>query len=106
MKNLLMIFIFLGSTTLFAQRSTITGTVTDENGDPLGGTTVLIKGMIQGSITGADGTYQVEVAGPDVILVFSFVGYTTQEITVGNQTSISLTLTPDLLSLHEVVVVG
>ena len=106
MKNLLMVLILLGSTTLFAQRTSITGTITDENGEPLLGATVQVSGTSQGTITDVDGAYTLDVPGPEAILVFSYVGYETQEIAVGNQTSISLTLNPDLLSLQEVVVVG
>ena len=55
MKNFLMILLFLASTSVFAQRITITGTVTDQGGSPLGGTTVLVKGTTMGAITDANG---------------------------------------------------
>jgi len=91
---------------MFAQRATITGTVLDENGERLLGATVQIKGISQGTITDVDGNYQIEVPGTDAVLVFSYVGYLTQEIPVLNQTSINVTLGLDLMALQEVVVVG
>lgn len=106
MKNLLMILLFLASTTVFAQKFTIKGTVSDESGAPLPGATVLIKGTTIGTTTGADGKYTLDVNTANDILVFSFVGYTLKEAPVRNQTTVNVTLTPDLLGLQEVIVVG
>ena len=106
MKNLLMILFFLGSTTLIAQRTTVTGTVTDEMGDPLIGATIQVEGTSQGAITGTDGTYSIVVPGADAILLFSYVGYTTQELPLMDRTTIDVQLEPDVLSLQEVIVVG
>jgi TonB-linked SusC/RagA family outer membrane protein len=106
MKNLLVILLFLASTSVFAQRITITGTVTDEDRAPLPGATVQVKGAVQGTTTNADGKYSVDVNSTNDILVFSFVGFITQEIPVQNQTVINATLSPDILGLQEVIVVG
>jgi len=106
MKNLLMIFLFLASTSVFAQKVTITGTVSDENGNPLPGATVQVKGSVQGTTTGVDGKYTLEVTGTTNTLVFSFVGYIQKEIPVQNQTVINISLEPDILGLQEVIVVG
>lgn len=106
MKNFLLIFFLLVSPTLFAQRTSITGTVTDENGTPLPGATVQVKGTLLGTSSGMDGKYSVDVSGPDMILVFSFVGYTSKEVPVLNQTSVNLSLAPDVMGLQEVIVVG
>ena len=106
MKNLLMILLFLASTSVFAQRLTIRGTVSDESGAPLPGATVLIKGTTIGTTTGADGKYTLDVNTANDILVFSFVGYTLKEAPVNNQTTVNVTLTEDLLGLQEVIVVG
>lgn len=106
MKNLLLFFFLLASTSVFAQRTTISGTVTDETQSPLPGATVQIKGTIEGTTTGTDGKYFLDVTGRNITLVFSFVGYASQEIPVQNQTTINVTLVPDLLGLNEVVVVG
>ena len=64
----------------------ITGQVRDEKGAPLPGVTVKIKGTNTGAQTGVDGTYKVSVPGNNAVLVFSFIGFVTREIPVGNQT--------------------
>ena len=92
--------------TLLAQTKTITGKVTDGgDGQPLPGVNILIKGTSRGSVTGIDGSFTLNAEASDV-LVFSFIGYVTQEITIGNQTTIDVTLQPDIANLSEVVVVG
>ncbi|MFZ0283283.1 MAG: carboxypeptidase-like regulatory domain-containing protein, partial [Bacteroidales bacterium] len=106
MKNILIFFFLLASTSVFAQRSTISGTVSDETQSPLPGATVQVKGTIEGTTTGTDGKYLLDITGGNITLVFSFVGYASQEIAVQNQTTINVTLVPDLLGLNEVVVVG
>ena len=84
----------------------ITGKVVDEFGTPLLGTTVAVKGTTQGTTTDFDGNYSLTIDDPDAILQFSYVGYVTQEIEVGNQTIINVKLLPDNAKLDEVVVVG
>ena len=106
MKKLLLILIFLASISVFAQKITVTGTVTDEKGSPLPGATVQVKGATLGTTTGADGKYSVDVSGTNATLVFSFVGYFTKEVPVQNKTSINVSLDPDVRGLQEVVVVG
>jgi TonB-linked SusC/RagA family outer membrane protein len=88
------------------QQSTVTGQVTDENGDPFLGVTVLVQGTNIGTTTDLDGSYSIAVPDTNSILVFSFVGYGSQEITVGNQTVINVSLEPDVTTLNEVVVTG
>ncbi|WP_237390572.1 SusC/RagA family TonB-linked outer membrane protein [Fulvivirga sediminis] len=85
---------------------TVTGTVLDENGMPLPGVNVVEKGTNNGTITDAKGKFSVNVASPQSVLVFSFVGTTTEEVVVGNQTSISVTLMNDVKTLGELVVMG
>ncbi|MFS4484072.1 SusC/RagA family TonB-linked outer membrane protein [Hyunsoonleella sp. 2307UL5-6] len=87
----------------FAQAKTVSGTVSDESGLPLPGTTVLIKGTTNGTSTDFDGNYTISAKQGD-ILVFSFVGYTTLEKTVGASNSIKVTLKEDAAALDEVVV--
>jgi TonB-linked SusC/RagA family outer membrane protein len=106
MKNVLIILLFLASTTIYAQRITITGTVSDEKGAPLPGSTVQLKGTTTGGLTDLNGKYSIEVPGPNSTLVFSFVGYVQKEIQVLNQTVINITLREDVQGLEEVVVVG
>ncbi len=85
---------------------TVTGTVTGENQGPLPGVTVTVKGTQNGTITDADGRYRLTVADENAVLVFSFIGYLTQEVPVGGRTTIDLNLAPDVKALSEVVVVG
>ena len=73
MKKLLLMLLFLASTVIYAQRTTITGTVSDEKGSPLTGATVQVKGTNMGTITDVNGKYSIEVPGSNSILVFSFV---------------------------------
>ena len=87
----------------FAQERTITGTVVDEDGLPLPGVTVLIKGTNTGTQTDFDGNYSITASQGDV-LVYSFVGMQTSEYTVGNNDTIDVTLTTDSSQLDEVVV--
>lgn len=93
------------SFTAFAQTTTVTGTVTDETG-PLPGVTVLLKGTANGVVTNFDGEYTITNVPPDGVLVFSYVGFVTEEIPVNNQSEINVTLVPDVSTLDEVVVVG
>ena len=89
------------------QDHTVSGTVTSaEDGSPLPGVNVLVKGTTAGTVTGADGTYTVEVPDANATLVFSFIGYTSQEVAINGRTSIDLALAEDVQSLEEVVVVG
>ena len=88
------------------QQITITGTVTDANGEPLPGVSVMIKGTTQGTATDANGAYSLPVQDENAILVFSFIGFTTEERTVGRQRTINVMLADDTQQLEEVVVIG
>jgi TonB-dependent SusC/RagA subfamily outer membrane receptor len=88
------------------QQIIVTGKVTDEDGNPLPGVNIIVKGTITGTITDLDGNYSIEADDPEDVLVFTFIGMLTQEIKVGNQTEIIVTLVPDLIGLEEVVAVG
>lgn len=85
---------------------TITGIVTDENGSALPGVSVLVKGTQRGTITDAVGKYRLVLSDNTEVLVFSFVGYLSQEIKIGAQTMLNVSLKPDTKALEEVVVVG
>jgi TonB-dependent starch-binding outer membrane protein SusC len=91
---------------IYGQVMTITGTVTDENGGTLPGVTVVVKGQAGGNTTDANGNYSIQVQSQNSILVFSFVGMKTTEVTVGNNPQINVTLENSLNQLDEVVVVG
>ncbi len=95
------------STMAYAQggKVTITGTVTDASNLPIPGVTVAVEGTDQGTTTDVDGKYSIE-ATPANILTFSFIGYTSQSITVGAHTTIDVQLAEDTQALDEVVVVG
>ena len=84
---------------------TVQGRVTDENNAPLTGVTVSIKGTTRGTTTDAGGSYSIN-APEKGTLVFSFVGYTTQEIPIGNQSKLNVSLAPDARTLNEIAVVG
>ena len=83
--GLISILLGLFVTQSFAQNVTITGVVKDQSGEPLIGVNVMEKGTTNGSITDVDGKYSVSVKGGKTILVFSYIGYISQEIPVGNQ---------------------
>ena len=91
---------------LQAQDRTVTGTVTAEEEGALPGVNILVKGTNTGTVTDIEGNYRISVNSDDAVLVFSAVGYTSEEITVGGQSTIDVLMVPDIQSLSEVVVVG
>lgn len=88
-----------------AQTSTVSGTVTDGE-FPLPGVNIIVKNTAKGATTDFDGNYSLSDLSSSDILVFSYVGYKTQELTVGNQTTLNVVLVEDAASLDEVVIVG
>ncbi len=104
---LLSVFFLCNATLLNAQNKTIKGIVTDNDlGTPLIGVTILVKGTSKGVTTDFDGNYTVNDVSPNATLVFSYLGYKTQEVNVSGKTTINIILIPDLESLEEVVVIG
>ncbi|HTE34409.1 MAG TPA: TonB-dependent receptor plug domain-containing protein, partial [Chryseolinea sp.] len=96
----------LAATLANAQSKTVTGRVTaSDDGSSIPGVNIIEKGTSNGTVTDVDGKYSISV-GDNTTLVFSFVGYTTQEQVVGTQSAINVILGPDVTSLNEVVVVG
>lgn len=89
-----------------AQQKTVVGTVTDNTGQPLPGVTVVVKGTTQGTVTNADGEYTISSLPEDATLVFSFVGMQTQEVVVGKQSKINITMEVDAIGIEEVVAIG
>ena len=85
---------------------TITGTVTDEGGQALPGVSIVVKGTTRGTTTDAQGNYRIGVPGKTAILIFSFVGYISQEEPVGNRSSLNIALKVGDKTLSEIVVVG
>mgnify|MGYP002402719246 CR=1 FL=1 len=84
----------------------ITGQVVDEKGEPMPGATVIIKNTSIGTVTDVNGNFTVSAPDASVVLVVSFTGYKSQEISVGGRTSIRIELEPDVTNLSEVVVIG
>jgi len=105
---LLLMFASFGFTSSsFSQSIVVNGTVTDANGMPLPGTSITIKeNQTIGAQTDFDGNFSINVADDNAILVFSFVGFVTQEVAVANQSVINVTLLDDTQSLDEVIVIG
>ncbi|RRB10496.1 SusC/RagA family TonB-linked outer membrane protein [Larkinella knui] len=96
------------STTVLAPKilERITGSVRDSKGETLPGVTVLVKGTTKGTTTNEQGQFELNVAENDAVLVFSFVGYLSQEVEIKQQSQLHITLQTDIKSLQEVVVVG
>ena len=88
------------------QGKKVTGVVVDATGEPVIGANVVVKGTTNGTITDFDGNYTIEGVSASDVLVFSYIGYLSQEITIGNQAAINVTLSEDSQALEEVVVVG
>ncbi|MBE0653656.1 MAG: SusC/RagA family TonB-linked outer membrane protein, partial [Bacteroidales bacterium] len=88
------------------QPAPVTGTVTDENGNPIIGATVMVKGTSMGTITDVNGRYSLAGVPEDGVLVISFVGMKTQEFEVGNRTTIDAAMEMDAISIEEVVAIG
>ena len=96
-----------GTTHRAILEQTITGTVTDgESGDALPGVNILAKGTSTGTVTDVEGKYRLTVSDEVATLVFSSIGYLTQEVAINGRSAIDLGLAPDVQSLDEVVVVG
>ena len=88
------------------QQKSVSGKVSDENGGTLPGVTVVIKGTNTGTVTNLDGEYTIPGVPENATLQFSFVGMTTQEVLVENQTSIDIVMLTDAIGLEEVIAVG
>lgn len=98
--------ILMQALTLQAQDRSVTGTVSDEAGVNMPGVNILLKGTTSGTVTDSDGRYSINVPGGDAIIVFSFVGYETSEVTVGDRSVIDFQMIPDVQTLTELVVTG
>nr|WP_319509546.1 TonB-dependent receptor plug domain-containing protein [uncultured Draconibacterium sp.] len=106
LKFCFVMVLFLCSIMTFAQQNAISGKVTDGSRDPLPGVTVVLKGTTQGTITDIDGDYQLPNVSSGDVVVFSFVGMVSQEVTVGDQSEINVSMVADAIGIEEVVAVG
>ena len=88
------------------QAFTVSGNVTAENVDQLPGVSVIEKGTSNGTVTDTDGNYSFSVSSRDATLVFSFIGYANQEVPLNGRAIVNITMSEDVVSLGEVVVVG
>lgn len=106
MKRIILLLLLTYSTSiLYAQESSVTGRVVDENSDPVPGATIKIKGTSTGTVTDLDGNWRLN-APKDATLTISFLGMKTIEVEVGNQSVLNVALEDDTEQLKEVVVVG
>lgn len=104
---LLLLIFQVSVVSAFQSSNQVTGVVTSTFDNlPIPGVVVLAKGTTQGVVTDLDGRYSIQVAGPETVLVFSLIGFQSQEVTVGNRSQINLALTEEESLLDEVVVVG
>ncbi len=90
----------------FQQQKSITGKVTYKNIESLPGVTVIVKGTTKGGITDAEGIYSISNVTSGDVLVFSFIGMLSQEITIGDQATINVSMQPDVIGIEEVVAIG
>lgn len=105
MVFLVCIFMAVFSFQAAVAQNTISGKVTDNSG-PLPGVNVIVQGTTNGTVTDFDGNYSIRVPEDAITLVFSYIGYTTRQISINGRTEIDLTMTEDAQALSEVVVVG
>ncbi len=104
-RGVLFILLLLANLSLMAQMP-ITGVITDQGGQPMTGVTILVKGTTIGALSDPSGKYSIAAPAGSETLIFSFVGFTTQEVTIGGKSVINVSLSEALTGLDEVVVVG
>ncbi|HMO40916.1 MAG TPA: TonB-dependent receptor [Saprospiraceae bacterium] len=105
-RTALVLSLMLFAISAFAQSLTVSGKVSGPEGEPLIGATVQTKGSSTGTVTDVDGNYEIQVASAETVLMFSYVGYQTTEVTVGQQSVINIVLAASAGLLDEVVVIG
>jgi TonB-linked SusC/RagA family outer membrane protein len=108
-KRLMAALALLASALLYQQavaQVAVSGKVVSEDNESLPGVSVMLKGTSLGTTTDAGGRFTIAVPGPESVLILSFVGYVSEEVAVGNQSTLEIRLVPDLQSLQEVVVIG
>ena len=111
LKTVLILFLLVNLNLVWVkaddQQRRVTGTITDsKTGDALPGVNVVIQGTVTGTVTDVNGSYSINVPGPASVLTFSFLGYISQSITVGNQSVVNVSFVEEVTALEEVVVVG
>ncbi|GAA4826346.1 TonB-dependent receptor [Algivirga pacifica] len=101
-----MMLLYILPAQTWAQEKAVSGTVLDETGSPLPGVSVIVKGTTKGVATDFDGNFQLLLNEGEDVLTISYIGYTSQEVVVGNQSNLAISLAPDADQLEEVVVIG
>lgn len=105
-RHIMLLFLWLaGSYSALAQDRTISGTVSDETGSPMPGVNVLVSGTSNGTVTDISGKYSISVNSGSKLL-FSFIGYMSKEVAIGENTKIDVKLDADVTTLNELVVTG
>lgn len=104
-RSVVVALLLLGSMAVYGQQRVVTGKVTDDSGSAMPGVNVIRKGTTSGTATDGQGNFSIE-AGDDDVLVISFIGYVSEEVRVGTQSTINIVLSEDVATLNEVVVVG
>ncbi len=106
LRYFLVLFFLAFSLQIFAQEKIVTGKVVDEKGVPLPGVTVLVEGTQNGTITDVDGKYSLKFDSDGDVMIFTFIGFTTQKVSVAGRAVVDVQLEPDVVNLDEVVAVG
>ena len=110
MRKIALFFVFLfavGIMGVLAQTKTITGVVNSiDDGAPIPGVSVSLKGTTLGTITNIDGEYNLQIPDDSKTLIFSFIGMKTQEVEIGGQSTIDIEMASDVFGIDEVVVSG
>ncbi|MEM9340155.1 MAG: TonB-dependent receptor [Bacteroidota bacterium] len=91
---------------VWAQKTVVTGTVTTPDGERLPGVNILVKGTTKGVLTDLDGNYKIGLEVDEGVLIFSYIGFESQEVEVGNQSKVDVSLQEDSKQLSEVIIVG
>ncbi|MDW7695995.1 SusC/RagA family TonB-linked outer membrane protein [Flammeovirgaceae bacterium SG7u.111] len=99
-------YALLAMTTVTMAQTMVKGKVTTTDGEELPGVSIIVKGSSKGAVTGIDGNFSLEVDSKSAILVFSYIGFLTQEIQVDGRTDFNISLVEDITQLTEVVVIG
>ncbi|MDP4186464.1 MAG: TonB-dependent receptor [Bacteroidota bacterium] len=102
----LLLFLILSLTNLYAQERIFSGTVIDENNDPLPGTTIMVKGASIGTITDGNGNFKILIPSGSKMISVSCIGYQTQDINIADKTTVNIHLVQNAIGLKEVVAVG
>ena len=106
LKSFLTFLTLFLSLSVFSQTAIVKGTVVDETGMPLLGATVIVEGTANGVTTDFDGNFLINVKKDNAVLVFSYIGFETYKVTLGDQTVVNVIMKEDLNSLEEVQVVA